>query len=36
VALAERDGKRVLAVLLNAPDRWWSAVGLLNRAFDAP
>ncbi len=36
VALAERDGVRVLAVLLNAPDRWWSAVGLLNRAFDAP
>jgi len=26
----------VLAVLLNSPDRWWSAVGLLNHAFDAP
>jgi D-alanyl-D-alanine carboxypeptidase (penicillin-binding protein 5/6) len=36
VALAERDGVRVLAVLLNAPNRWWNAVGLLNRAFDAP
>lgn len=36
VALAERDGVRVLAVLLNSPDRWWSAVGLLNHAFDAP
>lgn len=36
VALAERDGVRVLAVLLNSPNRWWNAVGLLNRAFDAP
>ena len=36
VALAERDGVRVLAVLLNAPNRWWNAVGLLDRAFDAP
>ena len=35
VALAERDGVRVLVVLLNAPDRWWSAVGLLDRAFEA-
>jgi len=36
VALAERDGVRVLAVLLNSPDRWWKAVGLLNQAFEAP
>lgn len=36
VALAERDGVRVLAVLLNSPNRWWNAVGLLNRAFEAP
>jgi serine-type D-Ala-D-Ala carboxypeptidase (penicillin-binding protein 5/6) len=36
VALAERDGVRVLAVLLNAPNRWWNAVGLLERAFAAP
>jgi len=36
VALAERDGVRVLAVMLNSPNRWWNAVGLLNRAFDAP
>jgi D-alanyl-D-alanine carboxypeptidase (penicillin-binding protein 5/6) len=36
VALAERDGVVVLAVLLNAPNRWWNAVGLLDRAFDAP
>lgn len=36
VALAERDGVRVLAVLLNAPNRWWNATGLLDRAFAAP
>ena len=36
VALAERDGVRVLVVLLNAPNRWWNAVGLLNHAFEAP
>jgi D-alanyl-D-alanine carboxypeptidase (penicillin-binding protein 5/6) len=35
VALAERDGVLVLAVLLNAPNRWWNAVGLLDRAFGA-
>jgi serine-type D-Ala-D-Ala carboxypeptidase (penicillin-binding protein 5/6) len=35
VALAERDGVRVLAVLLDAPNRWWNAVGLLDRAFAA-
>jgi D-alanyl-D-alanine carboxypeptidase (penicillin-binding protein 5/6) len=36
VALAERGGVRVLVVLLNAPNRWWNAVGLLDRAFEAP
>jgi len=36
VALAERDGVRVLVVLLNAPNRWWNAVGLLDRAFEEP
>lgn len=36
VALAERDGVRVLAVLLNAPNRWWNTAGLLDRAFAAP
>jgi D-alanyl-D-alanine carboxypeptidase (penicillin-binding protein 5/6) len=36
VALAERDGVLVLAVLLNAPNRWWNAEGLLDRAFAAP
>jgi len=33
VALAERDGKRVLLVLLNAPDRWWKAEEILDAAF---
>lgn len=35
VAIAERDGVRVLIVLLNAPNRWWNAVGLFERAFKA-
>lgn len=35
VVLAERNGVRVLAVLLKAPNRWWNAVGLLDRAFAA-
>lgn len=34
VALAERDGHQVLAILLHAPDRWWDTVGLLELAFD--
>ena len=33
VALAERRGKRVLLVLLNAPDRWWKAEEILDAAF---
>lgn len=33
VAVAERDGRRALLVLLNAPDRWWTAVAMLDRAF---
>lgn len=33
VALAERDGTKVLLVLLNAPDRWWKAVAMLDNAF---
>jgi len=32
-AFAERDGKRVLLVLLNAPDRWWKAEEILDVAF---
>lgn len=33
VALAEREGKRVLLILLNAPDRWWKAEEILDAAF---
>ena len=33
IALAERNGRRVLLVLLNAPDRWWGAVEFLDAAF---
>jgi D-alanyl-D-alanine carboxypeptidase (penicillin-binding protein 5/6) len=33
VAVAERDGGRVLLVLLNAPDRWWKAEEMLDAAF---
>ena len=36
VAVVERDGVQVLAVLLHAPDRWWDSVGLIGLAFDAP
>ncbi len=34
VALAEREGVRVLVVMLNARNRWWSTAGLLDRAFE--
>ncbi len=33
IALAERNGIRVMLVLLNAPDRWWKAVEMLDLAF---
>jgi D-alanyl-D-alanine carboxypeptidase (penicillin-binding protein 5/6) len=33
IVLAEREGVRVLAVLLNAFNRWWDAYGLVERAF---
>lgn len=36
VAYARRDDTTVLAVLLNAPDRWWTAVAMLDRAFAEP
>ncbi len=37
VALAERDGHAVWLVLLAAPERWWTAHALIERAFrDAP
>lgn len=35
LALAERDGRRVLLVLLNAPDRWWQAEAMFDWAFAA-
>jgi D-alanyl-D-alanine carboxypeptidase (penicillin-binding protein 5/6) len=33
VAVAERAGVRVLIVLLNAPDQWWHAHAMFERAF---
>ena len=33
IALAERNGATVLLVVLNAPNRWWDSVALLDRAF---
>ncbi|MBI5906257.1 MAG: D-alanyl-D-alanine carboxypeptidase [Deltaproteobacteria bacterium] len=35
-AYAERDGRRVLLVLLDAPDRWWKAEEMLDAAFAEP
>jgi serine-type D-Ala-D-Ala carboxypeptidase (penicillin-binding protein 5/6) len=35
VVLAVRDGVRVLIVLLDAADRWWTAAALVEEAFDA-
>lgn len=35
IAAAERDGRRVVIVLLDAPDRWWTAAALVEKAFDA-
>jgi D-alanyl-D-alanine carboxypeptidase (penicillin-binding protein 5/6) len=34
VALARRNGVTVLLVVLNAPNRWWESVALLDRAFE--
>lgn len=36
VAVVERDGRRVLVMLLHAPERWWDSVGLVELAFDTP
>ncbi len=33
IALAERDGVRVLLVMLNAKNRWWDAHAMLDRAL---
>lgn len=33
IAVAERDGRRVWLVMLDAPDRWWVADGMIEAAF---
>jgi D-alanyl-D-alanine carboxypeptidase (penicillin-binding protein 5/6) len=35
IVAAEREGRRVLVVLLGATDRWWDAAAIVERAFDA-
>jgi D-alanyl-D-alanine carboxypeptidase (penicillin-binding protein 5/6) len=35
VVFARRGETRVFVVLLNSPDRWWTAAGLTQAAFDA-
>jgi D-alanyl-D-alanine carboxypeptidase (penicillin-binding protein 5/6) len=35
IALAEKDGRRVLVVMLGAKSRWWDTIGLIEKAFDA-
>lgn len=34
IALAEKDGVRILVVMLNAKSRWWDTIGLIERAFE--
>jgi serine-type D-Ala-D-Ala carboxypeptidase (penicillin-binding protein 5/6) len=34
IALADRGGREVLLVLLDAHDRWWTAAALIEAAFD--
>lgn len=36
VAVVERNGRRVLAVMLHAPERWWDGIGLVELAFETP
>jgi D-alanyl-D-alanine carboxypeptidase (penicillin-binding protein 5/6) len=36
IARAERGGTEVLVVLLDAPDRWWTAAALVEAAFEEP
>lgn len=36
IAAAEREGREVWIVLLDAPDRWWTAAALIEEAFEAP
>jgi len=35
MALAQRNGTRVLLVMLNATSRWWDAIGIIENAFEA-
>ena len=35
IGLVERDGTRVMVVLLGAGDRWWDAVAMIERAFES-
>jgi len=34
VALAEKGGRRVMVIMLNAKSRWWDTIGLIENAFD--
>ena len=36
VALVERGGRELWLVLLDAPDRWWTAAALVEAAFEQP
>ncbi len=33
IALAEREQNRIMLVMLKAPERWWQAVAIMDRAF---
>ncbi len=35
IVLAEKDGTHVLLTMLGARERWWDAIGILERAFEA-
>ena len=35
LVFAHRGATRVFVVLLDSPDRWWTAAGLTQAAFDA-
>jgi D-alanyl-D-alanine carboxypeptidase (penicillin-binding protein 5/6) len=35
IAWVEREGIQVIVVLLNAPDRWWTAAGIVEQAYAA-
>lgn len=35
IALAEKNGVRVMVVMLDAHSRWWDTIGIIEHAFDA-